>query len=67
MSATDQRLVRSLAMRHASFERMLDDEMARPRPDEELVARLKRAKLAIRDRLHRMAEATGRPSRFATA
>jgi hypothetical protein len=67
MSATDQRLARSLELRHASFERMLDDELARPRPDEELVLRLKRAKLAIRDRLHRMAAAAGRPSRLATA
>jgi hypothetical protein len=63
----DGRIVRALQARHAVFERMLGEELARPRPDEALVKRLKRAKLAIRDRLHRMAVATGRPSRLATA
>jgi hypothetical protein len=56
-----------LHARHAIFERMLGEELARPRPDDALVKRLKRAKLAIRDRLHRMAVATGRPSRLAAA
>ena len=63
----DPRVVRALHERHAAFERMLGEELARPRPDDALVKRLKRAKLAIRDRLHRMAVATGRPSRFAAA
>lgn len=63
----DPRVVRALHARHAIFERMLGEELARPRPDDALVKRLKRAKLAIRDRLHRMAVATGRPSRLAAA
>jgi hypothetical protein len=65
--AADLRVIRALEARHAAFERMLGDELARPFPDEMLVKRLKRAKLAIRDRLHRMAAATGRPSRLAVA
>ena len=63
----DPRLARALEARHAVFERMLGEALARPRPDAELVARLKRAKLGIRDRLHQLAAATGRPSRLATA
>ena len=60
-------MARALRARHAVFERMLGEELARPRPDDELVARLKRAKLAIKDRLHQLALATGRPSRAAAA
>jgi hypothetical protein len=63
----DARVMRALQARHAAFERMLGEELARPLPDDALVKRLKRAKLAIRDRLNRMAVATGRPSRLAAA
>lgn len=65
--ASKLHMARALRARHAVFERMLGEELARPRPDDELVARLKRAKLAIKDRLHQLALATGRPSRAAAA
>ncbi|MCC7281310.1 MAG: YdcH family protein [Acetobacteraceae bacterium] len=63
----DAGMVRALEARHAEFERMLGEELARPMPDETVVKRLKHEKLAIRDRLAGMAAATGRPSRLATA
>ena len=63
----DSRLARALQARHALFERMLGEELARPQPDAEMIARLKRAKLGIKDRLHGMAAAGGQQSAFATA
>lgn len=47
----------SLRSKHAGLKRSIDDEMHRPMPDQELVARLKREKLRIKDELSRLSDA----------
>lgn len=65
-------LLARLAERHAELEQALASEMERPRPDEAVVRRIKREKLAVRDRIAAiergaetppawMAEAAGAP------
>ncbi|GGG29711.1 hypothetical protein GCM10010964_17020 [Caldovatus sediminis] len=44
-------LLDRLTERHAELERALAEEMERPRPDEATVRRIKREKLAVRDRI----------------
>ena len=41
----------ALEMTHASLEEKIESEMARPRPDDALLRRLKRRKLLIKDEL----------------
>ncbi len=51
----------SLMLRHAELERRIREERVRPRPDGTKLSRLKKLKLAVKDRLHRSATAGGRP------
>jgi hypothetical protein len=43
----------ALRLRHAALERCLQAEMARPRPDDGEVARIKAEKLRLKDRIAR--------------
>jgi hypothetical protein len=45
---------------HARLERLLQEELSRPRPDDQKTARLKKQKLAARDRLLAVSGSTGR-------
>lgn len=64
---SDAHRTQALEAEHAELERLLGEELARPRPDSERVAQLKRAKLEIRDRQYHLAAAAGRPSGHAAA
>lgn len=55
MTATDR--IDSLRARHASIEDKLDNESARPLPDEVAIHDLKRQKLAIKDEIARLERA----------
>lgn len=46
--------LRSLAERHATLERQIGAEDARPRPDEAELARLKREKLRLKEEIERL-------------
>lgn len=43
----------TLAARHQSLESRIAEELVRPRPDDTLVARLKKEKLALKEKLKR--------------
>ncbi|MCU0986625.1 MAG: DUF465 domain-containing protein [Acetobacteraceae bacterium] len=45
-----EHLIRELEAQHSAFDRTLAEELRRPAPDALLVRRLKRAKLALKDR-----------------
>jgi hypothetical protein len=64
---TPHQLLHALHRRHALFEVMLRDEYARPYPDRDLVSRLKRAKLGIKDRMALLNRAAGLPPAIAAA
>jgi hypothetical protein len=49
-NARRERIIRELEAQHRAYERTLSEELRRPAPDPVLVRRLKRAKLALRDR-----------------
>ena len=49
MTAVD--LVNDLKNRHAELEKTIEDEIARPHPDQEVVVSLKKEKLRIKDEL----------------
>ncbi|MCB9959544.1 MAG: YdcH family protein [Rhodospirillaceae bacterium] len=51
--AMSERLA-SLQVKHAQLERELDEEFQRPMPNTETVARLKRAKLRLKDEMAQM-------------
>ena len=58
-----KRPVISLMLRHAELERRIREERVRPRPDVAKLGQLKKLKLALKDRLHRMAMGGGRAVR----
>lgn len=43
-----------LTMRHRRLDDQIRDELKRPRPDSLRLLRLKRLRLAVKDRLHRL-------------
>lgn len=46
--------LRALESRHAELEQRIAAEGVRPRPDEEVLARLKREKLALKEEMERL-------------
>ncbi len=48
--------VKALQDKHASLDRMLDDEEHRPLPDDTAIHDLKRQKLAIKDEITRLTD-----------
>ncbi|MEN0075243.1 YdcH family protein [Roseicella sp. DB1501] len=46
--------LRSLEERHAALDRQIDDEDARPRPDEAELTRMKREKLRLKEEMERL-------------
>lgn len=58
--ARRERLIRELEAQHGAYERTLAEELRRPAPDPILVRRLKRAKLALKDRAAMLARDGGR-------
>ncbi|MDG2285521.1 MAG: YdcH family protein [Alphaproteobacteria bacterium] len=48
---SEARQAEALVKRHAELDRQLEDEQARPKPDSEIIAELKRQKLALKDQL----------------
>jgi hypothetical protein len=52
-----ERLIRDLEAQHSAFDRTLAEELRRPSPDAVLIRRLKRAKLALKDRVAMLAHA----------
>jgi hypothetical protein len=46
--------IQNLKDEHAGLEQAIESEMARPMPDGNLLADLKRQKLRIKDELHRL-------------
>lgn len=57
-------MVRRLLGFHARLERALKDERSRPRPDDREIARIKKMKLAIKDRLSLFGGASMWPSSY---
>ena len=53
-----ERLIRELEAQHSAFDRTLAEELRRPAPDVILIRRLKRAKLALKDRAAMIANTT---------
>ncbi len=51
MSAAQSSHISALRSRHAEIDAALNQEIARPRPDQSLIARLKKAKLRLKDAL----------------
>jgi hypothetical protein len=56
-AVTQARMIRDLEAQHEAFERTLAEELRRPAPDAMLIRRLKRAKLALKDRAMMLAAA----------
>lgn len=54
-----ERMIRELEAQHSAFDRSLAEELRRPAPDPVLVRRLKRAKLALKDRATMLARMGG--------
>jgi hypothetical protein len=48
---TEEYRAEVLTKRHAELDRQLEDEQARPMPDSDLIAGLKRQKLALKDQI----------------
>ncbi|MCO6419566.1 YdcH family protein [Siccirubricoccus sp. KC 17139] len=46
--------LRSLEERHAALERQIDEEDARPRPDDAVLTRLKLEKLRLKEEMERL-------------
>ena len=46
--------LRTLEERHATLERQISEEDARPRPDESELTRLKREKLRVKEEMERL-------------
>lgn len=51
---TPQPRLRSLAERHATLEKRIDAEGARPAPDPDALQKLKLQKLRVKDEMHRL-------------
>lgn len=67
-AAARARMIMDLEAQHQAFERTLAEELRRPAPDAMLVRRLKRAKLALKDRALMLAAAVEtRPPAFGAA
>jgi hypothetical protein len=66
-AGSHERLIHELEAQHSAFDRTLAEELRRPAPDPVLIRRLKRAKLALKDRAmllaQRTASATPSPAR----
>ena len=52
MSVEDR--IESLKAKHATLEDQLDQENARPQPDDDVVRSLKHEKLALKDQIHHL-------------
>ena len=52
MSVEDR--IESLKSKHANLETKLEQENARPHPDDDLVRSLKHEKLALKDQIHHL-------------
>lgn len=52
--AVDDDVVSQLRSEHAGLESAIEEELARPLPNAEILAELKRQKLRIKDELHRL-------------
>lgn len=52
------RFFKSLLLRSASLQREIEAEYARPKPDSLRLLRLKKLKLLVKDRLHRLMRTT---------
>lgn len=65
---SQERMIRELEAQHSAFDRTLAEELRRPVPDPMLIRRLKRAKLALKDRATLLARdpqgANPSPGRF---
>lgn len=48
------RRIQALAVRYRAFDAAIEHEASRPRPDEDLLMRLKRTRLRIRDEVARL-------------
>ncbi|WP_135467418.1 YdcH family protein [Crenalkalicoccus roseus] len=46
--------IRALEERHAALERQIEEETARPRPDDTELQRLKREKLRLKEEMERL-------------
>jgi len=51
--------VNSLRVKHQSLEREIEEENARPRPDDLEIARLKKEKLQIKDQIANLTNSKG--------
>lgn len=58
-AAAQARMIMDLEAQHEAFERTLAEELRRPAPDALLIRRLKRAKLALKDRAVLLAASVG--------
>lgn len=54
--------IESLQMRHAALDQQLQDEIHRPLPSSEEIARIKREKLRLKDEMVRLSAAEHQPS-----
>jgi len=57
--------LKSLLIRSASLQREIEQEHARPRPDSLRLMKLKKLRLMIKDRLHRLPYSQAKPLRLA--
>jgi len=60
---TPQPRLRSLAERHATLEKRIDAEGARPAPDPDALLKLKLQKLRVKDEMHRMRQPENKAGR----
>jgi len=51
MASMDKALVEALESKHAALHALIDEEEHRPHPDEDLLHRLKKEKLRLKDEL----------------
>ena len=51
---TEAERIESLRVRHADLDRQLESERQRPLPDDDVLAGLKRQKLAIKDQISQL-------------
>ena len=59
--------VDSLRMKHAQLDRLIDDEIHRPMPDQVTITRLKKEKLKLQEQIEHVRPNAGRSGAFASA